>query len=84
MPSMTMWTTWTPLAPYSALRVWQSMRRPAMAAACECCPSLPRIAAVDEVTRIVPLPRFSMSGQTLAAVRNSPKVARRHPSSNTL
>ena len=73
-----------PLALNSALSVWQSMRRAAIAAACECCAALPRIAAVDAVTRIVPLPRFSMYGHTLAAVRNRAKVAMRQPRSNTL
>ena len=35
-PSITMCTTWIPLDANSALRVWQSMRRPPIAAACEC------------------------------------------------
>ncbi len=41
-------------------------------------------AAVAEVTKIVPLPRSSMSGQTTDATRNSPKVASRQPTSNAL
>ena len=33
---ITMCTTWIPLDANSALSVWQSMRRPPIAAACEC------------------------------------------------
>ena len=41
-------------------------------------------AAVDEVTRIVPLPRRSISGQTAAARRKRPSVPRRQPVSKAL
>ena len=41
-------------------------------------------ADVAEVTRIVPLPRSSIAGQTALAKRKSAKVARRQPSSNCL
>ena len=60
------------------------MRRPPIAAACECCPAFPRTAAVDEVTKTVPFPLVSISGQTADAVLNNANVAILHPNSNIL
>ena len=73
-----------PFGPNSALRLWQSIRRPPMAAACECWPPLPRTEAVEEVTSSVPWPRATMPGNTEDASRNSAKVASRQPISNAL
>ena len=42
-----------PCDPYSAFNDWHSIRRPPIAAACACCPALPRIAAVDAENRAV-------------------------------
>ena len=53
-----------PFGANSAFSVWHSMRRPPIAAEWECWPPLPRIAAVAEVTNIVPLPRASIRGNT--------------------
>ena len=64
-----------PLGPNSALSDWHSMRRPPIAAAWECCPLLPRTAAVADVTKRVPLPRSAISGQTAHAKRNRPEGA---------
>ena len=71
-----------PLAPTSAFKLWHNIRRPAIAAAWECCPSLPRMAAVEDVTKKHPLPFWSIPGIAACAARKSPRQAIRQPSSN--
>ena len=65
-----MWATWMPLGANSAFRVWQSMRRPPMAAAWECCPAFARTAAVAEVTKHLGELHIRIRGSRTAARGN--------------